>query len=260
MKKIESCLKDNATYKKVGRKYVFHELKQDSDIDDPLDKIKNKFKRYKNFYEFLINIIAPVFIDKSLKNFIDRYVHDQTITINLGSGNTKISQDIINIDIFSYDNVDIVCDIKDLPFKDNSIDIIMNNAVLEHVPYPQKVVDEIYRVLKPNGLIYTQFPFMQGFHASPFDFTRVTEEGIKILHKDFKPIEIKPYGGPTSGMLWLLQEWIAILLSFGSKKAHLIIYILVMCVTFPIKFLDILLIKHPMAKNITSGIVFIGRK
>ena len=123
---------------------------------------------------------------------------------------------------------------------------------------------EIFRPLGIKGyrnlVIYTAFPFMQGFHASPYDFTRVTEEGIKVLHKEFETIEVKPFGGPTSGMLWTFQEWVAILLSFGNKKLHMIIYLVMMCLTFPIKFLDYFLIKHPMAKNIASGFVYIGRK
>ena len=101
---------------------------------------------------------------------------------------------------------------------------------------------------------------MQGFHASPYDFTRVTEEGIKVLHDEFEQIEVKPFSGPTSGMLWVFQEWVAILFSFGSKKLHMIIYLLMLVLTFPIKFLDYFLINHPMAKNIASGFIYIGKK
>jgi len=122
------------------------------------------------------------------------------------------------------------------------------------------VIDEIYRVLKPDGIVYTAFPFIQGFHASPYDFTRVTEEGIKVLHDGFEQIEVKPFSGPTSGMLWIFQEWVAILFSFGSKKLHMIIYLLMLVLTFPIKFLDYFLIHHPMAKNIASGFIYIGKK
>ena len=171
-----------------------------------------------------------------------QYNKSDELIVNIGSGNSKIADNIYNVDIFAYDNVDIVCDIENLPFKDNSLDVIVNLAVLEHVPNPKKVIEEIYRVLKPNGVIYTAFPFMQGFHASPYDFTRVTEEGIKVLHKEFETIEVKPFGGPTSGMLWTFQEWVAILLSFGNKKLHMIIYLVMMCLTFPIKFLDYFLI------------------
>ena len=257
--KIDRCFKENTKYKIVNNKYIFQEL-EFSEVEDSLDVLKSKLKKFSKIYYWLINVISPVFVDREQKHFISNYIDNDKMTLNVGSGNSKIVEHICNVDIFAYDNVDVVCDIADLPFLDNSIDVVFNSAVLEHVPNPQKVVDEIYRVLKPNGVIYTAFPFMQGFHASPYDFTRVTEEGIKILHQDFELIEVKLFGGPTSGMLWVLQEWIAILFSFGNKKLHMLIYLFVMVITAPIKFLDYFLIKHPMAKNISSGFVYIGKK
>ncbi len=261
MKKMidNKLFKENSKYRVVNNKYIFQELKF-SEVEDDLDKLKSKLKKFSGFYYWLINTISPVFVDSEQKHFISNYVDDEKITLNVGSGNSKILENICNVDIFAYENVDVVCDISDLPFLDNSIDVVFNSAVLEHVPNPQKVVNEIYRVLKPSGVIYTAFPFIQGFHASPYDFTRVTEEGIKVLHQDFELIEVKPYGGPTSGMLWVLQEWVAILFSFGNKKLHMLIYLFVMVITAPIKFLDYFLIKHPMAKNISSGFIYIGKK
>ncbi len=251
--------KSDLKYTIDNEKYIFNKLDM-SDIEDGLDKLKNKLKKFSKFYYFLINVISPVFVDSSLREFLKQYNKSDELIVNIGSGNSKIADNIYNVDIFAYDNVDIVCDIENLPFKNNSLDVIVNLAVLEHVPNPKKVIEEIYRVLKPNGVVYTAFPFMQGFHASPYDFTRVTEEGIKVLHKEFETIEVKPFGGPTSGMLWTFQEWVAILLSFGNKKLHMIIYLIIMCLTFPIKFLDYFLIRHPMAKNIASGFVYIGKK
>lgn len=42
---------------------------------------------------------------------------------------------------------------EELPFEDNSYDAIYICWVLEHVPNPQKIVNECFRVLKPNGII-----------------------------------------------------------------------------------------------------------
>jgi len=255
----KKLFKKNTKYKIVNNKYIFDEL-EFSKIEDSLDIFKSKLKKFSGIYNWLINILSPVFVDREQQKFILKYLVNDKMTLNVGSGNTQISEHICNVDIFAYENVEVVCDIADLPFLDNSIDVVFNSAVLEHVPNPQIVVDEIYRVLKPNGVIYTAFPFMQGFHASPYDFTRVTEEGIKVLHKDFELIEVRPFGGPTSGMLWVLQEWIAILFSFGNKKIHMLIYLFVMVITAPIKLLDYFLIKNPMAKNISSGFIYIGKK
>jgi SAM-dependent methyltransferase len=182
------------------------------------------------------------------------------VLINLGSGSSDISEKVSNVDIFPYENVDMTCDISSLPFKDNSVDMILNSAVLEHVPDPEQVVAEIFRVLKPGGIVYCFFPFMQGFHASPYDFSRRTEPGLLHLFRDFEVMELYCAGGPTSGMLWALQEWLAITFSFGFIPIYNLLHLLAMATLWPVKFLDVVLIHHPMAKNISSGFIFVGRK
>ena len=53
---------------------------------------------------------------------------------------------------------DVKADICNLPFKDNSYDIILCNHVLEHIPDDTKAMEELYRVLKPNGMAILQIP------------------------------------------------------------------------------------------------------
>jgi SAM-dependent methyltransferase len=232
-----------------------------SEIPDELDILKHRLKKYNNLYGFLINIISPVYPSFSPQRIFSKYLTESnSIALNLGSGNSNVSDKILNVDIFEYENVNIVCDIENLPFIDNSIDIVFNIAVLEHVKEPEKVIDEIKRVLKKGGIVISFFPFIQPFHASPNDFSRRTKEGMKILYKDFNIIELNSAGGPTSGFLWIFQEWLALIFSFGIKKLHIILSLIFMILTFPLKFIDILLIKHPMASNISSGFLYIGRK
>lgn len=53
---------------------------------------------------------------------------------------------------------DVKADICDLPFEDNSYDIIFCNHVLEHIPDDGKAMMELYRVLKPGGMGIFQIP------------------------------------------------------------------------------------------------------
>lgn len=53
---------------------------------------------------------------------------------------------------------DVKADICDLPFEDNSYDIILCNHVLEHIPDDTKAMQELYRVLKPGGMGIFQIP------------------------------------------------------------------------------------------------------
>jgi len=53
---------------------------------------------------------------------------------------------------------DVKADICNLPFDDNSYDIILCNHVLEHIPDDTKAMQELYRVLKPEGMGIFQIP------------------------------------------------------------------------------------------------------
>jgi predicted SAM-dependent methyltransferase len=53
---------------------------------------------------------------------------------------------------------DVKADICNLPFEDNSYDIIFCNHVLEHIPDDTKAMYELYRVLKPGGMAVFQIP------------------------------------------------------------------------------------------------------
>ena len=53
---------------------------------------------------------------------------------------------------------DVKADICDLPFDDNSYDVIFCNHVLEHIPDDTKAMQELYRVMKPGGYGIFQIP------------------------------------------------------------------------------------------------------
>lgn len=53
---------------------------------------------------------------------------------------------------------DVKADICNLPFEDNSYDIILCNHVLEHIPDDTKAMQELYRVMKPGGMGIFQIP------------------------------------------------------------------------------------------------------
>tara|TARA_R110002012_G_scaffold321969_1_gene552885 strand:- start:20828 stop:21523 length:696 start_codon:yes stop_codon:yes gene_type:complete len=70
---------------------------------------------------------------------------------------------------------DVKADICNLPFEDNSYDIILCNHVLEHIPEDTKAMQELYRVMKPGGY---------GVFQIPQDLTRdITFEDDSITDK-----------------------------------------------------------------------------
>lgn len=113
-------------------------------------------------------------------------------------------------------NPDIVGDIHNLPFEDNSVDAIICIAVLEHVEEPQKAVREMYRVLKPGGYCYIYAPFLFYYHPLKGyygDFYRFTRDGFEYMTKDFKEVEIQNILGPIATAMNLFP--------FFSKRTHI---------------------------------------
>lgn len=108
---------------------------------------------------------------------------------------------------------DIVGDIHNLPFEDNSQEALLCIAVLEHVENPILAASEMYRTLKPNGYCFVYVPFLYYYHAEKGyygDFWRFTEDSIRYIFKDFSTIEIQPVRGAV-------ETWIR-LSSFGRFK------------------------------------------
>ena len=91
----------------------------------------------------------------------------------------------------------LICDAHDIPFADESFDGLIVQAVLEHVVDPGRCAEEILdRVLKPNGVVYAETPFMQQVHQGRYDFTRFTHSGHRRLFRQFREIASGPVCGP----------------------------------------------------------------
>lgn len=94
-------------------------------------------------------------------------------------------QEYIGLDIRPGLGVDQIANGQALPFAERSIGTLMLFEVLEHVPYPQKVVAEAWRVLRDDGLLVVSVPFQYRLHGFPTDYWRFTASGIHVLLSDF---------------------------------------------------------------------------
>jgi SAM-dependent methyltransferase len=232
--------------------YHFRAIASEAQEHDWLNALKAKVKhRAGRIYPLAIAALSPVYRDRGVKSFVASFgEHD--LVCDLGSGTTTYDDRVVCVDGFAYDPVNVVCDLAELPFADGSLDGVISQAVLEHVPNPAAHVAEMLRVLRPGGRLLCFFPFMQPFHASPYDYQRLTIPGLQHLFGDFTAVTARPAGGPTSGMLWTLQEWLAMVGSLGSERVYRML-VPVMWALSPLKYLDAILIHHPAAHVITSG-------
>lgn len=88
----------------------------------------------------------------------------KSLKLNLGSG-LRPQPGCVNIDNRPEVNPDIILDITTgLPFPDNSVDRVFAYDILEHIPIGKTVplIEEIYRVLKPNGVLEHFTPSTDG--------------------------------------------------------------------------------------------------
>jgi SAM-dependent methyltransferase len=63
-----------------------------------------------------------------------------------------------------------VCDASTIPVDDGGFDAVLCVEVLEHVPEPIKVLQEIARILKAGGWAFISAPLGSGLHQQPFHF------------------------------------------------------------------------------------------
>lgn len=104
----------------------------------------------------------------------------------------------LKMDNFKYpgaEEPDIMGDALNIPLDKESIDSVFSSQVLEHVPDPKRMIEEIHRVLKKDGVCIITTHMAQVLHGEPHDYFRFTEYGLKELFKNFKYVEIKPNGG-----------------------------------------------------------------
>lgn len=80
---------------------------------------------------------------------------------------SSMFDDYQTADLFRTD-VDYNVDIQNLPFADESFDVVYASHVLEHIPDDHKAITEIHRILKPNGLAILPVPIM-GLQTIEYD-------------------------------------------------------------------------------------------
>ncbi len=88
-------------------------------------------------------------------------------------------------DFYTFDGINI-------PFDDNYFDVIYSNQVFEHVRYPEALLTEIHRVLKPGAYFMGSVSYLEPYHS--FSYWNYTPYGFKeILTKaGLEVVEIRP--------------------------------------------------------------------
>jgi len=148
----------------------------------------------------------------------DKLIHTKVSKkiVNIGCGKTRIPGSIGVDRVMIEQYVDIVHDLNKVPypFKDKSIDEIHSYHTLEHLQEPIKKMEELYRILKPGGLLHIRVPHFSSMgafsditHVRPFGYGSFdcfvkdeyqhfyTSAEFQILKKQIKYFGLYPNSG-----------------------------------------------------------------
>lgn len=112
----------------------------------------------------------------------------------------ELGLEVVGVDISpeaaSYKNDFEVklCDVENeqLPFNDNTFDIVYSKSFIEHLYHPERYLIEAYRVLKPNGLLLTLVPDWESNYKTYYDdFTHRTPFTKNALIDAYKMYNFK---------------------------------------------------------------------
>lgn len=123
------------------------------------------FQKISNFSELYRNSnilntvrrnIQPMFTKSQYKLQIGNKYH---LKLHLGCGSNRL-EGYTNIDWRKTSATDLVCDIRKLPYPDNSVDIIETYHAIEHLPrhHIRKTLLNWLRVLTPGGTLIIECP------------------------------------------------------------------------------------------------------
>lgn len=85
-------------------------------------------------------------------NYLSINFHADITAIDFSTESIKIAnnkKEVFKAPTSSF----LVADAQALPFTDNCFDFVISCECLEHVPEPQKMLDELYRVVKKDGIV-----------------------------------------------------------------------------------------------------------
>lgn len=147
--------------------------------------------------------------NEEITSFLEEYT--DKIVLEFGAGHQGIYYDnIVNLEIMDYPSTDVRAYGESLPFKDESFDAVISNAVFEHVQDPFVCAKEISRVLKKGGKLFLGTAFMQPYHGFPHHYYNMTQDGLRNLFSEYLSIQDVRVGKRQKAVFslaWYLGIW-----------------------------------------------------
>lgn len=110
---------------------------------------------------------------------------------------------------------------KPLDLESNTYNTILLSDVLEHIRRPEALIQEMHRILKADGHVILNIPFMYKVHDAPYDYYRYTQFCLQSMFEDnnFQQVVLIPTGGIFDVIADLLAKTISFLPWIGKYIA-----------------------------------------
>jgi SAM-dependent methyltransferase len=144
----------------------------------------------------------------TLDRFIARHASN-LLTLDIGAQNgpyASLFPRRIALDVQRGIGVQIIGDAQALGVRDASFDVLLCTEVLEHLPEPQRAIDEMFRVLVPGGQLLLTTRFLFPIHDAPHDYFRFTKYGLRHLLRRFEIVELEEETDAVGTLAVLLQR------------------------------------------------------
>jgi SAM-dependent methyltransferase len=176
-----------------------------------------KASRFYNRWTQPIAFLARNFITKSGKIFD---TSQSGLCLDVGAGNSPYRAEImkhwniekyISMDIAPTDSTVLIASAENMPLANDSIDLVVSFEVLAHLKKYSKCLDEMERVLRPEGKIIISVPFVYS-ECDMHDFHRWTLEGMEyeLKSRGFDILSAKNRGGMFFALgclgVWAMQH------------------------------------------------------
>ncbi|HEY5036203.1 MAG TPA: methyltransferase domain-containing protein [Chthoniobacterales bacterium] len=124
------------------------------------------------------------------------------LTLHLGAGATAVrAPGCIEFEHKIFRHTDVVGDAHQLPFRDGTFDRVFAFNVFEHLRDPKIAAGEIYRVLKPGGMLALHTAFLQALHEAPHHYYNATEFGVREWFTQFEIERCEVSGNFSPGVM-----------------------------------------------------------
>jgi SAM-dependent methyltransferase len=215
-------------------------------------ELKSRVKRNRRLATALFYLTDLVYLDLRERARFLRSFSAGARLVNLGAGFRSSPPGFLGLDREAYPGIAVAGELGRLPLRGASVDGILCEMVLEHVPDAEGALAEIARVLKPGGRAYLALPFLWPYHASPHDYRRWTLSGVVREVAGLEVLAIGVTGGPTTTLVNVAHEWLSMVLSLNVDVLYRVAYLALIPVLFPLKLVDHLLSRHRHAHKIAA--------